>query len=142
MALDPYDIIPPQIPSAGVYHFTTGSGLEYEVRFARKKDNLLNTTVAFGVLNEEYEGEEYVETNRGEVFGVMATIVAVVRMYLAQHPNVRVVEFTGEPTEDEDEHETNQRVRLYQRYLPQIFTEGKWDFNLVGNHMVCARTDT
>lgn len=141
MAIEPYDIIPPQIPSAGVYHFDTDSGLEYEVRFARKKDNLLNTTVAFGVLNDEYEGEEYIETNRGEVFRVMATIVAVVRMYLVQHPNVRVVEFTGEPTEDENENETNQRVRLYQRYLPQIFTEGSWEFNLVGNHMVCERVD-
>ena len=63
-----FKIIPPAIPSAGIYFFTTDSGVKYEVRFGRRKDNILHATIVFGVINDEYEGEEYVETNRGEVY--------------------------------------------------------------------------
>ena len=96
-----YPIIPPAIVSGSVYLFTTESGLEYEVRFARKKNNLLHCSIAFGVLNEEYEGEEYIVVNKGEVFRVMATIVKVVQKYITEHPNLRSFEYSGEPTDKE-----------------------------------------
>ena len=70
-----FDIEYPSIPSAGVYYFNTTSGLRYEVRFGRLQDNILHSNIVFGVINDEFEGEEYVTTNRGEVFQVMNTIV-------------------------------------------------------------------
>lgn len=138
--IEPFKIIPPAISSGSVYLFTTDSELEYEVRFARKKDNLLHATVAFGVLNDEFGGEEYSVTNRGEVYKVMATIVKIVRTYMAEHPNLRLVEFTGEPTEDESTDSTTKRLALYNRYLKDIF-DSSWKFKQIGNRMIAEKMD-
>jgi hypothetical protein len=135
---DPFKIIPPAISSGQVYLFTTDSGLEYEVRFARKKENILHATVAFGVLNEEFNGEEYAVTNRGEVYRVMATLVKIVKIYLEQHPNLHTVEFTGEPKEEESSQMPTQRLMLYNRYLKTIFGDN-WVFQLLGNKMIVKR---
>jgi hypothetical protein len=140
MFLPPYHIVPPQITSGNVYHFTTGSGTLYEVRFARKKDNLLHVTIAFGVLNDEYEGEEYAVTNKGEVFRVMSTVVEVVKIYMREHPNLRTFEFTGEPTAKETDNTASKRLNLYHRYLRSIFDD-HWEFRPTGNHMVITRRD-
>jgi hypothetical protein len=138
--IEPFHITLPAIVSGSIYLFTTDSGLEYEVRFARKKDNLLHATVAFGVLNDEFGGEEYSVTNRGEVYRVMATIVKIVRTYMAEHPNLRLVEFTGEPTADESADSTTKRLILYNRYLRNIF-DSSWKFKQVGNRMIAEKMD-
>ncbi len=140
MSIKPYHIIPPAITSGSVYLFTTDSGIDYEVRFARKRDNLLHATIAFGVLNEEFEGEEYVVTNRGEVYRVMATVVDIVKEYMHQHPNVKTFEFTGEPTPTETEKNARKRLNLYNRYLKNIF-DSSWKFKGDGNHMLVYRND-
>ncbi|MBL4652111.1 MAG: hypothetical protein JKY53_04475 [Flavobacteriales bacterium] len=129
-----YKIIPPAIPSAGLYYFTTDSGVKYEVRFGRKQNDLLCATIVFGVINEEYEGEEYVNTNKGEVYRVMNTIVEVVQFFRAQHPNIRSYEFTGEPGEGEDTTDgvPTKRIRMYHRYVMRIFGD-KWNCNFEGN---------
>lgn len=138
--IKPFTITPPAISSGSIYLFTTDSGLEYEVRFARKKDNLLHATVAFGVLNDEFGGEEYSVTNRGEVYRVMATIVLIVKTYMIEHPNLRLVEFTGEPTEDESSDSTTKRLILYNRYLKDIF-DSSWKFKQQGNRMIAEKMD-
>jgi hypothetical protein len=140
MFLPPYDIELPAIKSGNVYLFTTESGTQYEVRFARKKENLLHVTIAFGVLNDEYEGEEYAVTNKGEVFRVMSTVVEVMKIYMIEHPNIRIFEFTGEPTSKETENNANKRLNLYKRYLRDIF-DSRWEFYPTGNHMVIKRKD-
>ncbi|MFT5668429.1 MAG: hypothetical protein ACI9DK_002633, partial [Vicingaceae bacterium] len=81
-----YKIIPPPIQSGSVYYFTTKSKIQYEVRFGRKQNNILNTSIVFGVLNEEFDGDEYSMTNRFEVYKVMSTIAAIVRRYIKLHP--------------------------------------------------------
>lgn len=129
------DILPieyPNIPSAGVYYFNTKSGLRYEVRFGRLQDNILHANIVFGVVNEEFEGEEYVTTNRGEVFQVMNTIAEIVRNYIQEHPKVSVYEFNALGKEGEDENIENARMVLYRRYLPRIFSQD-WKFRIKGN---------
>lgn len=138
--LPPFKIISPAIPSAGVYFFTTGSGVEYEVRFGRKQDNILHALIVFGVINDEYEGEEYVETNKGEVFRVMATIVQIIRMFMAEHPNVYIYEFTGLAKEGEPDEGATARTNLYKRYLPFIFPKHEgWKYNTDGSHIVITK---
>lgn len=137
-----YKIVPPAIASAGVYFFTTDSGLLYEVRFGRRQDNILHATIVFGVINEEFDGEEYVVTNRGEVFRVMTTIVQIVKMFMEEHQKIMCYEFTGIPKDDEDDDaeggKSSQRTLLYKRYLPRIFESG-WDFNFSGNSAVVTK---
>lgn len=133
---NPYqNILPieyPNIPSAGVYYFNTKSGLRYEVRFGRLQDNILHANIVFGVVNDEFEGEEYVTTNRGEVYQVMNTIVEIVKNYMKEHAKVNVYEFNAVGREGEDENTENARMALYRRFLPKIFEQG-WKFKIDGN---------
>jgi hypothetical protein len=135
--MDHYEIIKPNIPTGQVYHFNTIFDVEYEVRFARKKENILHAVIAFGVLNEEYEGEEYALTNMGDVFKVMRTIITIIQYYREKHPNTQVLEFTGVYKEGEDT-ELSQRTKLYLRYLPRIFDES-WKITMEGNKIFVTK---
>lgn len=137
----------PAIKSAGVYYFNTSSGLRYEVRFGRRQDNILHSTIVFGVINEEFEGEEYVTTNRGEVYKVMNTIITIVKDFIEQHPKVNIYEFHAIDRDDENEQiedgyknkiKGNARLKLYKRYLPKIFESG-WTFSFVGNNAIVSK---
>lgn len=123
-----YDIIPPPIQSGSTYYFITDSGIHYEVKFGRKANNILNTSIVFGVLNEEFDGEEYSMTNKFEVYKVMATIVKIVQMYIELHPKINSYEFTGEPTTKELNKESRIRLALYNRYLNLVFDKD-WHIN-------------
>jgi len=128
-----YDIELPAIKSASVYYFNTPSGLRYEVRFGRRQDNILHATIVFGVINDEFEGEEYVTTNRGEVYGVMSTIAEIVRTFMMEHQKIMIYEFHAVDRDDEEaSHNTNARMYLYRRYLPRIFDKN-WVIELDGN---------
>lgn len=122
----------PAIPSAGVYYFNTKSSLRYEVRFGRLQDNILHTNIVFGVINEEFEGEEYITTNRGEVYQVMNTIVEIIKNYMTEHTKVNVYEFNAIGREGEDGKIENARMCLYKRFLPKIFSQ-EWKFKIEGN---------
>jgi len=134
-----FPITYPLIPSGQTYKFTSGKEIEYEVRFARKVNNPFYVTIVFGVLNEEYDGEEYSLTNKGEVYSVMATIVKIIKIYFLEHPNIKTFEFAGEPTENEDANFPIKRLNLYKRYLPQLFDDS-WEQKLSGNRMTIKKT--
>jgi hypothetical protein len=127
----------PSIPSGQVYGFVTENDIEYEVRFARKKDNILHVIIAFGVLNEEFEDDEYALTNKGDIFKVMNTIVAIIKIYFSEHQHIRIFEFTGVSKED-DKNETSQRSMLYIRYLPKIFND-QWEVEKIGNKFIVTK---
>jgi len=137
--MNPYPIIAPAIPTGHVYQFTTVHEVEYEVRFGRKKENILHSVVVFGVLNDEYEGEEYVVTNKGDAFRVMTTIAEVIKMYLHEHPNMQIVEFTGILRDDDAEEEMSQRTKLYLRFLPRVFDRAFWNTEITGNKIIAYR---
>ena len=133
-----YPIQLPTIPTGQVYRFVTQYNIEYEVRFARKKDDILYAIIAFSVLNEEYEDDEYALTDKGDIFQVMNTISSIIKIYLAEHPNLKTVEFTG-VNKPGEEHETSQRSLLYMRYLPKIFGN-KWKVFKDGNRFLVKKT--
>ena len=126
--VEPYNIIFPAISTAGVYYFTTDSEVNYEVRFGRRQDNILHATIVFGVTNDEYEGEEYVVTNKGELYRVMTTIVKIIKIFMLEHPKMLIYEFTGLAKEGENENKLSARINLYKRYLPRIF-DAEWKFD-------------
>lgn len=124
-----YKIQAPAISSAGVYFFTTDSGIKYEVRFGRRKDNILHATIVFGVINDEFEGEEYTLTNRGEIFRVMNTLVKIVQLFMGEHPKMSCYEFTGMEKEGEPQSKITQRANLYLRYLKRSL-DNSWDISI------------
>lgn len=136
--ITPYNIITPAIKSGTVYSFITESGVNYEVRFGRKQNNILNATIVFGVTNEEYDGEEYSVTNKGEVYTVMATIVEVVRKYKTEHPNINLFEYTGEQSEKEKIKNRNVRLALYSRYIKKVFDKS-WVVTSAENKVIIKK---
>ncbi len=138
--VEEYVITAPAISTAGVYYFTTDSEINYEVRFGRRQDNILHATIVFGVTNDEFEGEEYTVTNKGELYRVMTTIVAVVKMFMVEHPKMVTYEFTGLAKDTEPEDKLTSRINLYKRYLPRIFDRGEWKFDYSrGNTIIVTR---
>jgi hypothetical protein len=135
----------PPIKSAGLYYFNTISGLRYEVRFGRRQDNILHATIVFGVINDEFDGEEYATTNKGEVYKVMNTIVEIVRDFMLEHLKVNIFEFNAIDRDDENEHISsnkmngNARLSLYKRYLPKIFNTTQWSFNFEKNNAIVTK---
>lgn len=138
--INPYKITFPSIPTAGVYYFATEHDVQYEVRFGRKQNDVLSANIVFGVLNEEYDGEEYVVTNKGDVFRVMNTIARIVTEFMLLHPNVRSYEFVGEPSDqeqDDDNHPTK-RTKLYRRYINKVFGD-EWKVYQDGSKIVIRK---
>jgi hypothetical protein len=136
-AVVPYHVRLPGIRSGAEYYFETGSGLKYQVLFAKKKDNYLEHIVNFGVLSDEFE-DEYGETNRGEIFRVMATVVEIIRIFHENHSYSTSYEFSGEFRESEDRKKASIRTRLYLRKALEIINSD-WEIGLSGNRVTVTR---
>jgi hypothetical protein len=133
----PYPIEMPGIRSGEAYYFKTGSGLRYQVLFARKKDGYLEHVVNFSVLNEEFE-DEYSETNRGEIYRVIATVTEIIRLYHEVHGNSVSYEFSGEFKKGSKGRETSIRTLLYYRKALQL-VHPLWKVRLEGNRVTVFR---
>jgi len=126
-----YEIKTPDIKTGDTYYFTTESGLRYQVRFGRKRDNYLGNIVNFSVLSEEFE-DEYSETNRGEIYRVIATVIEIIRIYHSNHIYSDSYEFSGEYKDSEKEGPASIRTRLYFRYASK-FLDQNWKVRLEQN---------
>lgn len=134
---EPYPIIVPEIQSGDTYFFTTESGLQYEVRFGKKRDDYLGNIINFSVLSEEFE-DEYTETNRGENFRIISTMIEIIRIYHENHPHSDTYEFTGEFKETRDTQTASIRSRLYFRYARRYLNE-YWEPVLEGNKVIIRK---
>ena len=135
---DVYAIKKPEIESGSTYYFQTDSGLTYQVTFGKKKNNYLGNIVNFSVLSDEYE-DEYSETNRGEVYHIISTMIEVVRLYHNNHPYSNSYEFSGEFKDKRDEKEISIRTRLYFRVASRVIDTEQWNLSLEGNKVVITR---
>jgi hypothetical protein len=135
---EPYTIQTPEIPTGDTYYFTTESGLKYQVRFGKKRDNYLGNIVNFSVLSDEFE-DEYSETNRGEVYRVVSTVIEIIRIFHEFHKHSDSYEFTGEFKESKDSGKASIRTRLYFKYASKIL-ERNWQPFLEGNKVIVKKT--
>lgn len=132
-----YEVKRPEIRSGTEYYFETASGLCYQVLFARKKQNYLEHIVNFSVLNEEFDNE-YSETNRGEVYRVIATVVEIMKIYHQVHPHSMSYEFSGEYKKGNEHRESSIRSLLYYRKAKEIMHPA-WDISIAGNKVTVKR---
>ena len=128
----------PSIKSGEAYYFETDSGLRYQVLFARKKKSYLEHIVNFSVLNEEFE-DEYSETNRGEIYRIIATVVEIIRIYHSQHAYSTSYEFSGEFKKGNENRETSIRTLLYYRKAREIMHPG-WKIRICENRVLVHHT--
>lgn len=135
--VDHYQVELPKIISGSSYYFNTESGLRYQVIFARKRDNYLENIVNFSVLNDEFE-DEYSETNRGEIYRVIATVAEIIRIYQENHRYSVSYEFSGEFKDENKDRETSIRTLLYFRKAHQIL-HASWKISKEGNKVIVSR---
>ena len=133
----PYPIVAPQIKSGADYYFETDSGLRYQVLFAKKKQSYLQNIVNFSVLSDEFE-DEYSETNRGEIYKVISTVVAIIYMYHENHAYSTSYEFSGEFKHGNESRGASIRTLLYYRKAKEIMAAG-WEIEVTGNKVSVHR---
>lgn len=138
MPISPYPIVYPDFGENGLYSFTTKSNIQYEVMFGRRENNPLHVTVVFGVVNDEFEGEEYSETKQHDQYAVMATVVQIVIHYITSKAHLKLVEFSGVSREQESEKISNTRIRFFSRYLKDIF-DHSWQFETNNNKIIARK---
>jgi hypothetical protein len=132
-----YPVELPGIRSGEAYYFVTESGLRYQVLFAKKKQSYLENIVNFSVLNEEFE-DEYSETNRGEIYRVIATVVEIIRLYHENHSYSTSYEFSGEFKKGYENRQTSIRSLLYYRKALAIM-HPSWNIEMEGNKVIVHR---
>ena len=93
--------------------------------------------VDVSVLSDEFE-DEYSETNRGEVYRIIATVIEIVRIYHSFHIHSDTYEFTGEFKDSKDKQTASIRTRLYYRYAQKILNP-EWKPYLEGNKVIVKK---
>jgi len=134
---EPYEIEVPEIRSGDTYYFTTESGLMYQVRFGKKRNNYLGNILNFSVLSDEFE-DEYSETNRGEVYRIIATVIEIAKLYHSNHVHAETYEFTGEFKDEHESQAASIRSRLYYRYALRVLNTG-WHVRLDENKVTIEK---
>ncbi len=129
-----YSIQCPAIKSGAEYFFETESGLRYQVLFAKKKNSFRENIVNFSVLSDEFE-DEYSETNRGEIYRVIATVVEIIRTYHSHHAYSSSYEFSGEFKKGNENRETSIRTLLYYRKAKEVMHPG-WKVRVCENRVL------
>lgn len=129
-----YPVQAPAIKSGAEYYFTTDSGLRYQVIFARKKSNYLEHIINFSVLSDEFD-DEYSETNRGEIYRIIATMIEIIRMFHEHHASSTSYEFSGEFKPGNEAREVSIRTLLYYRKARDILHQD-WELEVRGNKVV------
>ena len=80
--------------------------------------------IEFGVDEKDGGGVSYnVETNKGEVFRVMATIVDITKRILKKRKNIKTLTFTGSKTKKgskDDQRRNNLYMAYIRRHIPNV----------------------
>ena len=129
-----YAVQAPLIKSGAEYYFETESGLKYQVIFARKKSSYLEHIINFSVLSDEFE-DEYSETNRGEIYRVIATVIEIIRIFHQHHASSTSYEFSGEFKKGNENRLSSIRTLLYYRKAREIL-HPDWELEMDGNKVV------
>ena len=109
-----------------LYEFVTDLGTHYEVTFEIEEDYSKDEpwefmNIEFGVDEKDGGGVSYkVETNKGEVFRVMATIVDITKKILKERKNIKTLTFSGTKKDEDDNRRNNLYMAYIKKHIPNI----------------------
>jgi len=109
-----------------LYEFVTDLGTHYEVSFEIDEDfskdepwEFMN--IEFGVDEKDGGGVSYkVETNKGEVFRVMATIVDITKNILKERRRIKTLTFSSSKKDEDDQRRNNLYMAYIRKHVPNI----------------------
>ena len=110
-----------------LYEFVTDLDTHYEVSFEIEEDYSKDEpwefmNIEYGVDSKDGGGVDYkVETNKGELFRVMATIVDITKKILKERKNIKTLTFTGSKENEDDQRRNN----LYMAYIKKHISNVK-----------------
>lgn len=118
----PYLFEKPAYSSLRNYSFQDKFGTRYSVQFVNHSHSSQHVFVDFSVLDYD---DAYATTNRGDVFGVLATVVAIIKDYLDAHPHI--IELSANALAELDG-KANRRKLLYERMVKREDYFKSWKF--------------
>ena len=109
-----------------LYEFVTDLGTHYEVSFEIEEDfskdepwEFMN--IEFGVNEKDGGGVSYkVETNKGEVFRVMATIVDITKNILKERRRIKTLTFSSSKKDEDDQRRNNLYMAYIRKHVPNV----------------------
>jgi hypothetical protein len=110
------DAYPFKAKSASTYTFKS-VGEPYIVDIYQY-DNRIG--VDFGV-GTKYDNMTYPETNAGDLYRIMATIVAITKDYISKHSDVEIVSWSSIEKKDQPKKGETQRDRIYKAAIKKQF---------------------
>jgi len=110
------DAYPFKAKSASTYSFKS-VGEPYIVDIYQY-DNRIG--VDFGV-GTKYDNMTYPETNAGDLYRIMATIVAITRDYISKHSDVEIISWSSIEKNDQPKKGETQRDRIYKLAIKKQF---------------------
>jgi hypothetical protein len=110
------DAYPFKAKSASTYSFKS-VGEPYIVDIYQY-DNRIG--VDFGV-GTKYDNMTYPETNAGDIYRIMATIVAITRDYISKHSDVDIISWSSIEKNDQPKKGETQRDRIYKLAIKKQF---------------------
>lgn len=116
------DAYPFKAKSASTYSFKS-VGEPYIVDIYQY-DNRIG--VDFGV-GTKYDNMTYPETNAGDLYRIMATIVAITKDYISKHSDVEIVSWSSIEKKDQPKKGETQRDRIYKAAIKKQFNIGDKD---------------
>jgi hypothetical protein len=110
-----------------IYNFTTDSGLKYELALSGFEVQTANELTGAADVSFKMEGGTYTaQTNAGEQFKIMATVVDAVKKYLKDNPKVSIVTFVPVKSRGEGDQD-NRREKMYLAYVKKQIPNAEID---------------
>ena len=109
-----------------LYEFVTDLGTHYEVTFEIEEDFSKDEpwesmNIEYGVDEKDGGGVDYkVETNKGELFRVMATIVDITKKILKERKNIKTLTFSGSKKDVDDQRRNNLYMAYIRKNIPNV----------------------
>jgi hypothetical protein len=96
-------------------------------------DEGVTLDIEFRVTDEDGHYHTDLVTNKGELYRVMATIVAIIKKDIEEHDYITTVTFTPEKRKGKDK-ESNVRGQLYARYVKHAMPNA--DISIDGSNVI------
>lgn len=133
----PYPFQRPAFIGIREYSFVNLLGDEYSVQFVQKNSHIMNYIVDLSL--KSHDRDEYQTMNTGDVYRVMATVVAILLDFIEQTPYCQSIEFV--PVSENDQL-FNRRSVLFLRYVQLFKTLTGWDYKINDGLFTLTRPKT
>jgi len=103
----------------GIYNFTNDNGTDYIITIKEDEDDMNRIDVSFNVVDDSAVDPYATETNEGDIYRIMATVITAGKEYLTKYPKVTNIFMTPSKSNTED----NRRLNLYLAYIKKQFPD-------------------